>query len=50
MVMDYNCQLECKLELNVKQTLKEALDQTGHCFEWANIKQDLKSLQEITIE
>ena len=36
--------------LNVKQALKEALDQTGHCFEWANIKQDLKSLQEITIE
>ena len=22
----------------------------GHCFEWADIKQDLKALQEITIE
>ena len=26
------------------------LDQAGHCFEWADIKQDLNSLQGIAIE
>ncbi|MDP3016441.1 MAG: hypothetical protein Q8N70_05140 [Deltaproteobacteria bacterium] len=26
------------------------MNQTVHCFEWADIKQDLKSLQEIVIE
>ncbi|MCX5825697.1 MAG: hypothetical protein NTY86_19975 [Deltaproteobacteria bacterium] len=26
------------------------LEKAGHCFEWADIKQDLKALQEITIE
>jgi len=25
-------------------------EETGHCFEWADIKQDLKALQEIVIE
>ena len=26
------------------------LEKAGHCFEWAEIKQDLKALQEVTIE
>ncbi len=26
------------------------LEKAGYCFEWADIKQDLKALQEITIE
>jgi len=25
-------------------------DQSAHCFEWADIQQDLKSLQEIVVE
>ena len=30
--------------------LDRRLEKAGHCFEWADIKQDLKALQEITIE
>ena len=26
------------------------LEKAGHCFEWADIKQDLEALQEVTIE
>ena len=26
------------------------LDNAGHCFEWSDIKQDLKSLQQIVID
>jgi transposase len=38
------------LALVLRKELDHRLDQTGHCFEWADIKQDLKSLQEIIIE
>ena len=38
------------LALVLRKELDRRLDQTGHCFEWADIKQDLKSLQEIVIE
>lgn len=38
------------LALVLKKELDRRLDQAGHCFEWAEIKQDLKSLQEIVIE
>jgi hypothetical protein len=30
--------------------LERRLESSGHCFEWADIKQDLKALQEITLE
>jgi len=38
------------LALVLKKELDRRLDVAGHCFEWADIKQDLKSLQEVTIE
>jgi transposase len=38
------------LALVLRKELDRRLDQAGHCFEWADIKQDLKSLQEIVIE
>ena len=38
------------LALVVRKELDRRLEKAGHCFEWANIKQDLKALQEITIE
>src|SRR4030042_6152245 len=38
------------LALVLRKELDRRLDQTGHCFEWADIKQDLKSLQEMVIE
>ena len=38
------------LALALRKELDRRLDQAGHCFEWADIKQDLKSLQEIVIE
>ena len=38
------------LVLVLRKELDRCLDQTGHCFEWADIKQDLKSLQEIVID
>jgi transposase len=38
------------LALVLRKELDRRLDQAGHSFEWADIKQDLKSLQEITIE
>ncbi|MBM4278288.1 MAG: hypothetical protein FJ130_10495 [Deltaproteobacteria bacterium] len=38
------------LALVLRKELDRRLDQTGHCFEWADIKQDLKSLQGIVIE
>jgi hypothetical protein len=27
-----------------------SLEEAGHCFEWADIKQDLKALQEVIIQ
>ena len=38
------------LALVLRKELDRRLEKAGHCFEWANIKQDLKALQEITIE
>jgi len=38
------------LALVLRKELNRRLEKTGHSFEWANIKQDLKSLQEIVIE
>jgi len=38
------------LALVLRKELDRRLEKAGYCFEWANIKQDLKSLQEITIE
>jgi transposase len=38
------------LALVIRKELDRRLEKTGHCFEWADIKQDLKALQEITIE
>jgi len=38
------------LALVLRKELDRRLDKAGHSFEWADIKQDLKSLQEITIE
>lgn len=38
------------LALVLRKELDRRLDQTGHCFDWADIKQDLKSLQQIVIE
>ena len=38
------------LALVLKKELDRRLDHAGHCLEWADIKQDLKSLQEIVIE
>ncbi len=38
------------LALVLRKELDRRLDQAGRCFEWADIKQDLKSLQEIIIQ
>ena len=38
------------LALVLRKELDRRLERAGHGFEWADIKQDLKSLQEITIE
>jgi transposase len=38
------------LVLVIRKELDRRLEKAGHCFEWADIKQDLKALQEITIE
>jgi transposase len=38
------------LALVLRKELNRRLEKAGHSFEWADIKQDLKALQEITIE
>jgi len=38
------------LALVIRKELDRRLEEAGHCFEWADIKRDLKALQEITIE
>jgi transposase len=38
------------LALVLRKELDRRLEKAGHCFEWAEIKQDLKALQEITLE
>ncbi len=38
------------LALVLRKELDRRLEKAGHCFEWADVKQDLKALQEITIE
>jgi hypothetical protein len=38
------------LALVLRKELESRLELSGHCFEWADIKQDIKALQEITIE
>jgi transposase len=38
------------LALVIRKELDRRMEKAGHCFEWADIKQDLKALQEITIE
>lgn len=38
------------LSLVLRKELERRLDEKGHSFEWADIKQDLKALQETTIE
>jgi transposase len=38
------------LALVLRKELDRRLEKAGHCFEWADVKQDLKSLQEIMIE
>ncbi len=38
------------LALVLRKELDRRLEKAGHCFEWADIKQDLKAMQEITIE
>jgi transposase len=38
------------LALILRTELDRRIEKAGHCFEWADIKQDLKALQEITIE
>jgi transposase len=38
------------LALVIRKELDRRLEKAGHCFEWADIKQDLKALQEITIK
>jgi transposase len=38
------------LALVLRKELDRRLEKAGHSFEWADIKQDLKSLQEITLE
>ena len=37
------------LALVLRKELDRRLENAGHCFEWADIKQDLKSLQEVVI-
>ena len=38
------------MTLVIRKELDRRLAIAGHCFEWADIKQDLNALQEITIE
>ena len=38
------------LALVLRKELDRRLEEAGHCYEWADIKQDLKSLQEVVIE
>lgn len=38
------------LALILRKELDSRLEKTGHCLEWADIKQDLEALQEVTIE
>lgn len=38
------------LALVLRKELDRRLDMAGHCFEWADVKQDLKALQKTTIE
>ena len=38
------------LALVLRKELERRLEKSGHCFEWMDIKQDLKSLQEVIIE
>jgi transposase len=38
------------LALVLRKELNRRLHKAGHCFQWAEIKQDLKALQELTIE
>jgi len=38
------------LALVLRKELDRRLQQAGHCFEWADIKQDLKALQEVEIQ
>jgi transposase len=38
------------LALVLRKELERRLEKSGHSFEWADIKQDLKSLQEVIIE
>jgi transposase len=38
------------LALVLRKELDRRLEKAGHCFEWSEIKQDLKALQEIVIE
>jgi transposase len=38
------------LALVLRKELDRRLNQAGHVFEWADIKQDLKALQELTIQ
>ena len=38
------------LALVLRKELDQRLEKAGHCFEWSDIKQDLRSLQEIVIE
>jgi transposase len=37
------------LALVLRKELDRRLGEAGHCFEWADIKQDLKALQEVII-
>ncbi len=38
------------LALVLRKELDRQLEEAGHCFEWAEIKQDLNALQEVVIE
>jgi transposase len=38
------------LALVLRKELDRRLDKAGYCFEWSDIKQDLKSLQEVVID
>ena len=38
------------LAISLRKELDRRLEDSGHFFEWSNIKQDLKALHEITIE
>ena len=38
------------LALVLRKELDRRLEKAGHCFEWADVKQDLKALQQIIVE